>query len=188
MRHHRLPRNAGQARARDGRLHHRAVRGDLDPGAAVFTRGGRRGGDARQHGRAQPVRRHDRRHGLRADLHPAFRHRPAAARRELTRRRSLWRVSAPPTARPSCSGPPTIANGNEWQGRSSRAPTWPTTRDSRTTPAAARTATSSTRPSEPGVGSTISPHMQKTADAAGIGNSRYNLPSEVVVHPQLTRT
>jgi crotonobetainyl-CoA:carnitine CoA-transferase CaiB-like acyl-CoA transferase len=24
------------------------------------------------------------------------------------------------------------------------------------------------------------------ADAAGIGNSRYNLPSEVVVHPQLT--
>ena len=29
-------------------------------------------------------------------------------------------------------------------------------------------------------------HVQKTADAAGIGNSRYNLPSEVVVHPQLT--
>jgi itaconate CoA-transferase len=29
-------------------------------------------------------------------------------------------------------------------------------------------------------------HIQKTADDAGIGNSRYNLPSEVVVHPQLT--
>jgi len=29
-------------------------------------------------------------------------------------------------------------------------------------------------------------HVQKTADAAGIGNSRYNVPSEVVVHPQLT--
>jgi crotonobetainyl-CoA:carnitine CoA-transferase CaiB-like acyl-CoA transferase len=28
--------------------------------------------------------------------------------------------------------------------------------------------------------------IQKTADDAGIGNSRYNLPSEVVVHPQLT--
>ncbi|BBZ29643.1 CoA transferase [Mycolicibacterium madagascariense] len=28
--------------------------------------------------------------------------------------------------------------------------------------------------------------IQKTADAAGIGNSRYNLPSEVVEHPQLT--
>jgi crotonobetainyl-CoA:carnitine CoA-transferase CaiB-like acyl-CoA transferase len=28
-------------------------------------------------------------------------------------------------------------------------------------------------------------HIQKTADDAGIGNSRYNLPSEVVVHPQL---
>ncbi|MBJ7338311.1 CaiB/BaiF CoA-transferase family protein [Mycolicibacterium sp.] len=28
--------------------------------------------------------------------------------------------------------------------------------------------------------------IQRTADAAGIGNSRYNLPSEVVVHPQLT--
>jgi itaconate CoA-transferase len=28
--------------------------------------------------------------------------------------------------------------------------------------------------------------IQKTADVAGIGNSRYNLPSEVVVHPQLT--
>ena len=27
--------------------------------------------------------------------------------------------------------------------------------------------------------------MQKTADAAGIGNSRYNLPSEVLAHPQL---
>ena len=29
-------------------------------------------------------------------------------------------------------------------------------------------------------------HVQKIADAAGIGNSRYNLPSEVVAHPQLT--
>ncbi|CAN5578691.1 CaiB/BaiF CoA-transferase family protein [soil metagenome] len=28
--------------------------------------------------------------------------------------------------------------------------------------------------------------IQKVADAAGIGNSRYNLPSEVVRHPQLT--
>jgi crotonobetainyl-CoA:carnitine CoA-transferase CaiB-like acyl-CoA transferase len=28
--------------------------------------------------------------------------------------------------------------------------------------------------------------IQKIADAAGIGNSRYNLPSEVVVHPHLT--
>jgi crotonobetainyl-CoA:carnitine CoA-transferase CaiB-like acyl-CoA transferase len=28
--------------------------------------------------------------------------------------------------------------------------------------------------------------IQKIADDAGIGNSRYNLPSEVVVHPQLT--
>ncbi|MDQ2635699.1 MAG: CoA transferase [Actinomycetota bacterium] len=28
--------------------------------------------------------------------------------------------------------------------------------------------------------------VQKIADAAGIGNSRYNLPSEVVAHPQLT--
>jgi itaconate CoA-transferase len=29
-------------------------------------------------------------------------------------------------------------------------------------------------------------HVQKAADAAGIGNARYNLPSEVLVHPQLT--
>ncbi|WP_330255652.1 CoA transferase [Nocardia sp. NBC_00565] len=29
-------------------------------------------------------------------------------------------------------------------------------------------------------------HVQKAADAAGIGNARYNLPSEVIVHPQLT--
>jgi len=28
-------------------------------------------------------------------------------------------------------------------------------------------------------------HIQKAADQAGIGNSRYNLPSEVVAHPQL---
>ncbi|UMB70455.1 CaiB/BaiF CoA transferase family protein [Mycobacterium paraterrae] len=28
-------------------------------------------------------------------------------------------------------------------------------------------------------------HVQKTADDAGIGNSRYNLPSEVLEHPQL---
>ena len=29
-------------------------------------------------------------------------------------------------------------------------------------------------------------YIQKVADQAGIGNSRYNLPSEVIVHPQLT--
>jgi crotonobetainyl-CoA:carnitine CoA-transferase CaiB-like acyl-CoA transferase len=29
-------------------------------------------------------------------------------------------------------------------------------------------------------------YIQKIADNAGIGNSRYNVPSEVVVHPQLT--
>jgi itaconate CoA-transferase len=29
-------------------------------------------------------------------------------------------------------------------------------------------------------------HVQKTADDAGIGNARYNVPSEVLVHPQLT--
>ncbi len=29
-------------------------------------------------------------------------------------------------------------------------------------------------------------HVQKTADAAGIGNARYNLPSEVLDHPQLS--
>lgn len=29
-------------------------------------------------------------------------------------------------------------------------------------------------------------HVQKTADAAGIGNARYNVPSEVLVHPHLT--
>jgi itaconate CoA-transferase len=29
-------------------------------------------------------------------------------------------------------------------------------------------------------------HVQKTADAAGVGNARYNIPSEVLVHPQLT--
>jgi crotonobetainyl-CoA:carnitine CoA-transferase CaiB-like acyl-CoA transferase len=28
-------------------------------------------------------------------------------------------------------------------------------------------------------------HIQKTADAAGIGNARYNVPSEVLQHPQL---
>jgi len=29
-------------------------------------------------------------------------------------------------------------------------------------------------------------HVQKTADAAGIGNARYNTPSEVLAHPQLS--
>src|SRR6201996_8432018 len=29
-------------------------------------------------------------------------------------------------------------------------------------------------------------HIQKTADAAGIGNARFNVPSEVLRHPQLT--
>jgi crotonobetainyl-CoA:carnitine CoA-transferase CaiB-like acyl-CoA transferase len=29
-------------------------------------------------------------------------------------------------------------------------------------------------------------YIQKVADQAGIGNSRYNLPSEVIVHPQLS--
>ncbi len=27
--------------------------------------------------------------------------------------------------------------------------------------------------------------IQRTADAAGIGNSRYNKPSEVIAHPHL---
>ncbi|MGD9517616.1 CoA transferase, partial [Mycolicibacterium sp.] len=42
---------------------------------------------------------------------------------------------------------------------------------------------------EQAIGSWCAQHdlaeIQKTADAAGIGNSRYNLPSEVVVHPHL---
>lgn len=38
---------------------------------------------------------------------------------------------------------------------------------------------------KPGVRSTIS-RISKTADAAGIGNARYNLPSEVLAHPQLS--
>ena len=29
-------------------------------------------------------------------------------------------------------------------------------------------------------------HIQATADAAGIGNARYNVPSEVLAHPQLS--
>jgi crotonobetainyl-CoA:carnitine CoA-transferase CaiB-like acyl-CoA transferase len=29
-------------------------------------------------------------------------------------------------------------------------------------------------------------HIQKTADTAGIGNARYNLPSDVLAHPQLS--
>ena len=79
---------------------------------------------------------------------------------------------------------PRMAAGGH--GRSSTAPTWPTTRGSPPTPAGARTATML----DEAIGSWCAQHdlahIQKTADAAGIGNSRYNLPSEVVVHPQLT--
>ena len=61
----------------------------------------------------------------------------------------------------------------------------PTTRASPPTPAGARTATIL----DEAIGSWCAQHdladIQKTADEAGIGNSRYNLPSEVVVHPQL---
>ena len=178
-------RHARQARARDGRLHHGLVRGDLDPGAAVRARSPSRGGRGAVR-RTEPVRRDDRRHGLRADLHPAFRHRPAAARAS-DRPRSRRTARFPPaTARPSCSEPPTTASGSGWPRRSSIAPTWPTTRGSPPTPAAARTETSSTRPSDPGAPQHDLAEIQKVADDAGIGNSRYNLPSEVVVHPQLT--
>ena len=48
---------------------------------------------ARARRRIQPVRRDDRRHGLRADLHPAFRHRPATPRGRLARGGALRRVS-----------------------------------------------------------------------------------------------
>ena len=121
----------------------------------------------------------DRHHGLPADLHPALRHRPAAARHEFTRGGAVRRLPDRATGRPWCSAPPTTGNGSGSRGRSSRATTWPTTRASPPTPAGASTASCSTRPSLRGVPNTISQHMQKVADAAGIGNSRYNLPSEV---------
>ena len=52
--------------------------------------------------------------GYAAHLHPALRHRPAAAGRRLARGRAVRRVSAPATARPSCSAPPTTASGSGW--------------------------------------------------------------------------
>ena len=61
--------------------------------ALLFSRD-RREGPAPAVG-SEPVRRVDRHHGLPADLHPALRHRPAAARRRLARRRALRRVSDP---------------------------------------------------------------------------------------------
>ena len=185
MRHHRLPRHARQARARDGRLHHGALRGDLDPGAAVRARWPSRGcrGAVR---RTEPVRRDDRRHGLRADLHPAFRastSNRSGSDRPRSRRTALF---PPATVRPSCSEPPTTASGSGWPRRSSIAPTWPTMRGSRTN--SDRCAHRDIL--DEAIGSWCAQHdlaeIQKIADAAGIGNSRYNLPSEVVVHPQLT--
>ena len=78
-----------------------------------------------------------------------------------------------------------MPNGNDFHGRSFSATTSPTTRDF---------AHNSGRCAhrdilDEAIGAWCAAHdldhVQKTADAAGIGNSRYNLPSEVLVHPQL---
>ena len=51
---------------------------------------------------------------------------------------------------------------------------------------AVSTGTSSTRRSPPGAPQHDLADMQDIADAAGIGNSRYNMPSDVIAHPHLT--
>ena len=153
-----MPAKPGPA---DGRLHHGAVCGDLHPGAAVraeSTSSCKRGAVRR----TEPVRRDDRRHGLRADVHPALRHRPAAARRRARPPSRRTARSPPATARPSCSAPPTTASGSGWPGRSSTVPTWPTMRASPPTPAAAHTARCSTRRSDHGVPSTSSPRSRRS--------------------------
>ena len=124
--------------------------------------------------------------GYAADLHPALRHRPAAARASARPRSRRTARFPPATARPWCSAPPTTASGSGWPGRSSIAPTWPTIARFRTN--AGRCAHREIL--DEAIGSWCAQHdlaeIQKIADEAGIGNSRYNLPSEVVVHPQLT--
>ena len=175
------PAKPGPARRRH---HDRAAVGAIDHGAAVFA--GHRPKRRRYRRRRQPVRHHDGRDGLPAHLHPALGHRPAAAGHELTGRGAVRVVSAPPTARQWCSARPTTANGSAWHEKSCSATTWPTTSGSERTPAGWRTGRCSTRRSAIWCAQHDLDHVQKTADAAGIGNSRYNVPSEVVVHPQLT--
>ena len=108
-----------------------------------------------------------------------------AARASVPRPCARTAPIPPATATPWCSAPPTTANGSGWHGRSSTAPTWPSTPGSRRTPAVRP-------PRDPRRGDRIlvCPHdladIQKTADEAGIGNARYNMPSQVVVHPQLS--
>ena len=71
-------------------------------------------------------------------------------------------------------------NDREWQrvaGRSSTAPTSPTTRGSPPTPVAARTARSSTRRSDPGVRSTISPRSRRSPMPPGSATPATTCPA-----------
>ena len=94
--------------------------------------------------------------GYAADLHPALRHRPAAARRRLARGRAVRRVSDPRRAdrRARHHQRPRMAAGGQGDHRPPR----PRRRSAvRHQPRPLRsTATSSTRPSDPGARSTIS--------------------------------
>ena len=125
--------------------------------------------------------------GYAADLHPALRRRPAAAGR---RARPRWRRTARFRTRDGQTVVLGTTNDREWQRlarrdhRARRPGRRPAVRAP--TPTAARTATSSTRPSDPGARSTISPTSRRRPMPRASATPGTTCPSEVVVHPQLT--
>ena len=137
-------------------------------------------------GQREPVRHDDGPDGLSADLHPALRNRPAALGNELAGGGAVRRLSTPPISQTVVLG---TTNDREWQRLAREIIERPDLADD------PRFATNSDRVANRDVlDEAIQTwcarhdlaHIQKTADAAGIGNARYNLPSEVLAHPQLS--
>ena len=184
VRRHRLPGHARQARARDGRLHHRAVRGAVDPGAAVRARSRPRRGPAP----AVELSLFDvmtdvMGYQLTYTQHSGIDQQPLGVGSPAV---------APYGAFPTRDGQTVVlgtTNDREWQRVAREIIDRPDLADD------PRFATNPGRCAhreilDEAIGSWCAQHdlaeIQKIADDAGIGNSRYNLPSEVVVHPQLT--
>ena len=145
--------------------------------ALLFARGSRPARCRGARRRTQPVRRDDRRHGLRADLHPALRHRPAAARRRLARGRAVRRVSHPRRSdrRARHHQRPRVAAGGQGDHRSPRPGRRPAVRHQPRPLRAPRR--SSTRPSDPGASNTISPTSRRRPTTPGSATPATTCPA-----------
>ena len=154
--------------------------------ALLVARGRRSGRGSGARRRIEPVRRDDRRHGLRSSPTPSI---PASTSSRWASDRPRSRRTARFRHRDGQTVVLGTTNDREWQRVAREIIDRPDLADD------PRFATNPDRCRhrailDEAIGSWCAQHdlaeIQKIADDAGIGNSRYNLPSEVVVHPQLT--